>query len=97
MKQVLKYALGFSDKVSILLPVNAKILKIDEQNNSLENVRLLYIWALVDSNETHRELRTFYIYGTGHTIDDDLELEYINTIFTMNDSGIWHIFENKKV
>ena len=96
MKTVFKYAIPFSfSEISIFLPKNAKILKIDEQYNSLKERDVLYIWALIDKNETKYEERIFRIFGTGHLIEDDLELEYINTLFTENDSLVWHIFEIK--
>ena len=53
MKTVFKYAIPFSfSEISIFLPKNAKILKIDEQYNSLKERDVLYIWALIDKNET---------------------------------------------
>ncbi len=95
MKKVYKYTLGFGDMVRVYLPKNSKILKIDQQHKSLEQDKLLYIWALVDVDEKENEVRTFRISGTGHEIDDSLNLEFITTISTFSDNLIWHIFEVK--
>ena len=96
MKRVFKYPVGFGSIVSLYLPKDAKILKINQLNNSLIEKNALYIWTMIDDNEPIFEERTFHIYGTGHPIENDLKLEYIDTLFTKDDSLIWHIFENKK-
>jgi hypothetical protein len=68
------------------LPVGAKILHVDVQQNKP------YFWALVDENQDLLE-RTFCVYDTGQHIDLPVEkLTYIGT-FTLNDGDyVGHLF-----
>lgn len=82
MKVIYKYALT----PKVLLPKDASILKAGMQSGGL------YIWALVDPNETTKVERTFEIVGTGHSFDyERLKYTFIDTIF--DGPFVWHIFE----
>ena len=82
MKVIYKYNLT----PTVLLPKDASILKIGMQNGGL------YIWALVDPNETTKVERTFEVVGTGHSFDyNDLKYRFVDTIF--DGPLVWHIFE----
>lgn len=70
---------GFVD-----MPIGAKILKINEQN------KLVYIWALVDT-EAEKENREFFVYGTGHAVDDGMS--YIDTFYLHDGAYVMHVFE----
>jgi hypothetical protein len=86
MKKVYKYFCPVDDSIEIVLPIDAQILKFDTQN------KYLCMWALVDTDKTD-ETRRFRIAGTGHDIDEQLKLEYINTFYF--DSLVFHVFEVK--
>lgn len=66
------------------LPVGAKILSIQLQNESL------CLWAEIDPKAKF-EIRKFVILGTGHPIPDDVTLSYLATIQLYN--YVWHIYE----
>lgn len=97
MKKIFKFKLKFADRPEAILPINAEILTIDKQGNSMEpeySEPTLYIWAIVDDEETQTETRRFRVSGTGHPLGD-FELEYINTFFIFDDSQVYHVFEIK--
>lgn len=85
MKTIYKYQLTITDKQTIKLPLGFKILSIQQQNYELT------IWALVDPSEKEKVNSTFYIFGTGHEIYSEQDLEYISTVQMIN-RLVWHVF-----
>ncbi len=82
MMKIYKYEIliaGFQ----IMLPSDAKVLKIDLQNNDP------YMWILLDTNKSTLP-KTFRVYGTGQTINAE-GLRYIDTF--QQDGFVWHVFE----
>jgi len=80
MKRIYKYKL----ENSVEMPIGAKILSIQMQNNRP------YIWALVDT-DVECEFRHFEIIGTGHNFPEADNFTYINTF--QDGPFVWHIFE----
>jgi hypothetical protein len=85
--------MDFGDTPTVWLPKGAKIIKADEQNNSIRDSRMLYLWAVIDDEEKENEERKFRIAGTGHPLGENLHLKPISCIFTEGDTLIWHLFE----
>ena len=83
--------MDFNDYPTVWLPKGAQIIHIDEQNNSIRESRMLYLWAVVDVDEKENVERKFRLAGTGHELGDDLE--HITTIQTSDGTLVWHIFE----
>jgi hypothetical protein len=81
MKRIYKYEL---EENSVEMPIGAKILSIQMQNNRA------YIWALVDT-DAECEFRYFVMIGTGHDFPQVDAFTYINTI--QDGRFVWHIFE----
>ena len=52
------------------------------------------LWALVEPSEK-QELRTFDVYGTGHTMRNDSG-EYIATFQMADGALVWHVFERPR-
>ena len=99
MKKVFKYEVELDDYVTIDLPMDSKILKFADQNGSIRTGKI-YVWALVDTNFLDagmEERRKFRIAGTGHPLDldeiGDERYRYFDTILTLSDALVWHIFE----
>jgi len=84
MITIFKYPFDTAWKISIPMPVGAKILKLAMQGPTP------CIWAQVDTDSpvtTHH----FRIVGTGREIPpDELDNEYIDTY--MEGPGVWHLF-----
>ena len=81
MKRIYKYELK---EGGVEMPIGAKILTIQDQNNRA------YIWALVDI-DAECEFRYFAIAGTGEDFPEADDFTYINTI--QDGQFVWHIFE----
>ena len=84
-----KYLVPIEDKISIELPIGAKILSFQSQHNRPT------IWVLVDPNAP-KETRNFRIFGTGHPIDPQFSFdEYIGTCLMNETELVWHLFEDR--
>lgn len=88
MLTVYKYPLKLQDHWSLEMPIGAKILSVDNQREQIT------LWALVDASpEAPTEVRSFLIRGTGHNIDEGLNLEFIGTVLVHDGGLVWHVFE----
>lgn len=88
MKTVWKYPLSHFGAHAIEMPDDAKILCVQTQQGAP------CLWALVDSDRP-RMLRHLGVYGTGHSLPDDLG-RYIGTFQTTGAFGeplTWHVFD----
>jgi hypothetical protein len=85
---VYKYPFAIQDRVTVRLPRNADILHIGEQQFGE-----LCVWALVDPDAPPTVERYFRVFGTGHAVPDDVELDHLTTIISAN-GLVWHIFED---
>lgn len=88
MKKVFKYPVEVSDKFSLLLPMEARILAVQMQRDKP------CLWALVDPNAPV-ETRNFRVAGTGNPIEEE-NLEYIGTFQMAGGNLVWHLFEIKQ-
>lgn len=84
MITVYKYTLDIVGRQELLIPQNAKILYVGEQQYGK-----ITLWAQVDTIEDKIKLPIF-IFGTGHTIPSP-DLKYIGTV-QMTNGLVWHIF-----
>ena len=86
MKTIYKYTLDIDDTQVISLPHDATLLSVGEQNGHLQ------LWAELDPTAAviNRRIR---IFGTGHPVDEDIELRFIGTVITMDGRLVWHVFE----
>lgn len=86
MKAVYKYPLGrlLVNYTSVELPLNAKILKVAEQEDKI------CLWCEVDLETAALERRRFTILGTGDQFND-ISLKYLDTVFV--GQFVWHVYE----
>lgn len=61
MDTIYKYGFPISDLVHIPMPLGAKVLTVQMQDDGPQ------IWALVDS-DAPKVIRSFRVYGTGHPL-----------------------------
>lgn len=85
MKTIWKYALPVKDEFTIEMPLNAKILAIQSQNE------IGHMWALVESNAP-MEMRTFVTIGTGHKVEATIDTHQYRGTYRQV-PFVWHIFE----
>jgi hypothetical protein len=89
-KVIYKYDIYPDDIIDIELPIGAEILTVQTQGGNPK------LWALVDPSEI-KEVRTFRLAGTGHTIEcgRGSEYKYIGTFQLYDTFGslVLHLFE----
>lgn len=91
MITVYKYPLVIDDYQILKLPRDAKILSAAKING------LLYLWAMVDTDQPDVQTRVLRLAGTGHPLKSTCQYEFISTIiFPISDETlIFHLFEEK--
>lgn len=86
MTQIWKYPLDVTNPNRVSMPKGAEILCVQIQFD------IPTLWAKVQQ-ENERITRIFWIFGTGHTVPEHLELLYISTFQLTGGALIFHVFE----
>lgn len=85
MSMIWKYELKVTDDQEILMPAQAKILSVGNQDGKL------CVWALVDTEQPIAP-KYFSIVGTGHPMSEDFPLKrFVGTVIMS--PFVWHVFE----
>lgn len=84
--KIFKYELELADKQIVTMPNMKWILDAQIQTGKL------CVWAMVDENRETEDL-TFYIFGTGNPIPEDIGYNNLFYIGSVQDRGfVWHVF-----
>lgn len=89
MKSVYKYPLNMNNRQLLELPwspeVPPEIVQVADQFG------VPTVWAVVDPNATLTVKYALRIFGTGHEVDESVDLKYLGCSF----SGpfVWHVFQ----
>ena len=86
MKTVWKYKIPTDDVFVLDLPIGAKPLSVQVQNDDP------ILWCLVDDRQMVNEKRRFRLAGTGHSISEN-NLAFIGTFQLFGGSFVGHLFE----
>lgn len=86
MRTVYKYPIDLTDTFTLELPKGAQVLSVQMQGATP------CLWALVDT-KAEAERRTFRLAGTGHPIDESLELRFVSTFQLYGGDLVFHVFE----
>jgi hypothetical protein len=93
MKTIWKFPLRIDESQRIEMPKEASIITVQIQNHKP------CLWAVVDIDDGRVEtvMRTFEIYGTGHSIraEPGFERYYVATF--QQPPFVWHLFERFEV
>lgn len=84
--KIYKYPLEVTDRQTVYLPYNYKILTAQLQFGVLQ------MWALVDELENLSVPVTIAIYGTGNPMPDEPG-EYISTFQLRDGALVFHVFQ----
>lgn len=87
MKTIYKYEVP-SRGFATMMPEGARILSVGEQGGGM------FVWAIVDSEQSPTVPRRLRVYGTGHPMPDEPG-KFLGTIH-VNDGGsplVFHVFE----
>ena len=90
MQTIWKFPLAVTDTQIIEVPKHADILCAKVQRD------VVCLWIKVNP-DTIKEARIIRMFGTGHALDIDQNLEYIGSCQTLDENLIWHIFEEKHI
>ena len=87
MKTIYKYTLEPIGGLTIQMPIGAKILTVQGQNDRI------CIWAEVNSDSPTEEV-IFEVFGTGHDIRTDMwrGREYIGTVQLCDGTLVLHVY-----
>ncbi len=98
MKVVYKYPLRFDGIQYLQIPKNHKILHCDAQKQVLNVVKeeIVCLWALVDEQDTEFEEIEIHVYGTGHRIPENKNLQYVDSVVLSDGSLVIHVFINDR-
>ena len=88
MTIIYRYQLPYEGE--LILPKGAEVLLAGIQKEQI------YIWARINPEETEEESRLFHIFNTGQGISNDLNLNFIGTVFFNEAEIVFHIFEQLK-
>ena len=86
MRTVHKYLVPVRDGFGLDLPLGATILDVQAQGE------LVCLWALVET-DNDMERRSFILRGTGHPIQDGMELVHAGTFQIGGGALVFHLFE----
>lgn len=84
---IFKYQIPEGNELSIKMPIKAKILDVQIQNE------FVTLWAEVDIHAEFED-RHFLIFGTGWQLPDDKNLHYLKTVQIRE--FVWHVYEDIK-
>ena len=94
MRTIHKFQLEMADQQVVVMPTGADIIAVDKQRGH----EGLMVWAIVDTEGTETEERSFAIHGTGHPIVDDASGgTHIGTVLAENGALVWHVFDTTTV
>lgn len=86
--KIYKQTLQLTDKQTVTLPADAKILSVQLQHGEIR------LWYSFDEHANHQERHRFiYIVGTGHPFDIEEPYKFISTV--QMDQFVWHIYEKE--
>jgi hypothetical protein len=88
MKTIHKFPLKITYLQKIKMPIGAKILCVQSQNETP------CLWAIV-TTEAPLEERVIEIRGTGHELHGYFAMEYIGTFQLRQGQLVFHVFESK--
>jgi hypothetical protein len=84
-----KFQLSIDDHISVAMPEECHILKLDTQRGAP------CLWALVDDADP-KVVRHFAWRGTGHDCSGLKATQHIGTVQLSGGSLVFHLFEVKK-
>ena len=87
MRTVHKYEIDPQDNFGIEIPERGIIIAVAMQNGRM------YAWVDGDNEDCYVRI-PIYVFGTGHEIDSELQIEFISTVF--DGPYIWHVYHGAK-
>ena len=86
MKTIYKYPFPVTDEFTLALPVGARILTVQAQDDTP------CLWAEVDPEQTVMDPHDFNLFGTGHPVPDEPGT-YRGTFQLREGRLVFHLYE----
>lgn len=90
MKTIYKYRLPGSTSGTVKMPFGAQILTAILQDD------VIVIYAVIHTTQEKTYNQVFHVFGTGHKIPDDVNLNYLNTLEDTR-GLVWHVFNEHNI
>jgi uncharacterized phage-associated protein len=85
--RIFKYTLKETDQQKLDLPIGAKLLSVQAQNEAI------CIWALVNAAQTETSPWEFFVYGTGHPMYGEIDgAAFLGTVQLQRGTLVFHVF-----
>ena len=85
MRTIYKYPIEIEDFQILQVPQDFKILTTAVQNDKA------CIWAEVETDVPKIDLK-IYVFGTGHKIPVEINLNYIGSVLMFDGRGVFHVY-----
>lgn len=86
---IYKYPLPVASNPTITMPQHAQVLSVHVQNG------MACLWALVNPALPFEE-RRFFVYGTGHAVEDTSLGRFVGTFMLSGGNLVFHVFEERR-
>ena len=86
MRTIYKYKIPLTDAFELQLPEGAEILSVAAQYDKP------MLWALVD-DEAPKEVHKFRGAEAWSSLPSDCTLKYLGTVIMLNNTFVYHVFE----
>ena len=83
-RTIYKYPLRLTEKQKVLLPLHSRLISVESINEQL------YLYTMIDPEQTRTCNVEILIYGTGHVFDSLLSFNHLDTV--VEHGFVWHVF-----
>ena len=73
-RTIYKYPLKLTEKQNVLLPLHSRLISVKSINEQL------YLYAMIDPEQTRTGNVEILMYGTGHVFDSMLSFNHLETV-----------------
>lgn len=88
MRTIHKQVLQIADEQTIQVPIGTANMYVGTQRGDV------CMWYMCDPDNEYQDI-TIRIYGTGHPIEEDVNLlRYLGTAMTEGGRFVWHVFND---
>ena len=82
-----KYPLRLTEKQNVVIPLHSRLITVKSINEQL------YLYAMIDPEQTRTDNIEVLIYGTGHVFDSILSFNHLETV--VQNGFVWHVFRGE--
>ena len=86
-RTIYKYPLRLTEKQNVLIPLHSRLISVKSINDQL------YLYAMIDPEQTRTDNVEILIYGTGHVFDSLLSFNHLETV--VEHGFVWHVFRGE--